>query len=313
MRVVAKIQYKMMLRFPVSVRAGALLAALFCFFPNSAQALWNGHASSNSGFTVLLKISGARRLDCSGAMIGPRLVLTAGHCLLGARGVNARIGNESVEVENWIVNPQWSAGLPVNGWDARINAGNGDRYVDLAVLLLARAPSNGQAISLADSSTGKQSALTTYGYARGSMLEPLYKIDMSDASLMQRLSPRGPFKLYAAGGSAWCQGDSGGPVTRTEGSEEKLVGIVGLGLGAIAHDPASAVAMRWGGASRIPKCGSYAYAQDVRLHADWIAQASSALTNDAPATASTGKSRHAAAEDVLPADEFDEDELSGRM
>jgi secreted trypsin-like serine protease len=284
----------------------ALFAAfLLLLSPNSAQALWNGRTLSSS-FTVLLKIGGQKQLDCSGVMIGQRLVLTAGHCLAGASRVSARIGNETINVENWLVNPSWSAGLPADGWDARISAQNGDRYIDLAVLFLSRPPAHAQAIELTDSGS-PQGALTTYGYARSAMLEPLYKIDASGASLLARLSPRGPFKLYASGGSAWCQGDSGGPVTRYENGSEKLVGIVGLGLGAIEHEPSSALAMRWGGAERIPKCGAYSYVQDVHMHADWIAQASAALIGDVPFTASTAKARHAQADTTFT----DEDLATG--
>ena len=281
----------------------AFLAALpLLFSATSAQALWNGRvlsqARTSSSFTVLLKISGQKQLDCSGVMIGPRLVLTAGHCLSGATRVNARIGADSIGVDTWLVNPSWSAGLPANGWDARISAQNGDRYIDLAVLLLSREPNHAQSIELTGGSS-PQGALTTYGYARGAMLDPLYKIDASSASLLQRLSPRGPFKLYASGGSAWCQGDSGGPVTRVENGSEKLVGIVGLGLGAIEHEPSSALSARWGGAERIPKCGAYSYVQDVHMHAAWIAKASASLSGDVPFTASTKQSHAEAGQNAI--------------
>jgi hypothetical protein len=299
--------FKVMLRRSPPFVAAFLAALTLLFSATAAQALWNGRTLSNAraSFTVLLKISGSKQLDCSGVMIGPRLVLTAGHCLSGASRISARVGSEFIGVENWLVNPSWSAGLPANGWDARISAQNGDHYIDLAVLLLSHAPANAQTIELSENAV-PQGALTTYGYARSAMLEPLYKIDMSAASLLQRLSPRGPFKLYASGGSAWCQGDSGGPVTRTENGSEKLVGIVGLGLGAIEHEASSALAARWGGAERIPKCGTYSYVQDVHMHASWITQASAALTNDMPFTAST-KSRHAQADTTFS----DEDLATG--
>lgn len=248
---------------------------------------------------MLLKISGKKQLDCSGVLIAPRLVLTAGHCLYGARKVTARIGSEEIAAENWLVNPSWSAGLPARDWDSRIDASNGDTYVDLAVLLLQRESKNARPIKLTqEPSLSDGDALTTYGYARGKMLEPLYAIDMSNASFVRRLSAHGPFKFYASGGSAWCQGDSGGPVTRYEDGSEKLVGIVGLGLGAIDHDPSSAIALRWGGAARVPKCGAYAYVQDVRLHSDWIARATASLTDDTPITSSLTASRSTASEDA---------------
>jgi hypothetical protein len=276
---------KVLLRSSVFV-----VAAFLGFSPHPANALWNGHPLSesraSSSFTVLLRISGKKQLDCSGVMIAPRLVLTAGHCLLGASRVSVRIGSETIGAENWLVNPSWSAGLPAEGWDSHIDSSNSDNYVDLALLLLSHAPEHGRPILIADD-MAPQSSLKTYGYARSMMLEPLYKIDVSSASLLQRLSPRGPFKLYASGGSAWCQGDSGGPITRSSADGEKLVGIVGLGLGAIEHEPTSALAMRWGGPERVPKCGAYAYVQDVQLHADWIMQASRALIGDVPFTSST--------------------------
>jgi hypothetical protein len=281
----------------------AVAAFATAFFPAaSAQALWNGHTLGKNSFVVLLKISGKKQLDCSGVMIGRRLVLTAGHCLAGASRVSARIGSESIGVENWLVNPSWNAGLPVNGWDAQISPANGDRYIDLAVLLLSRAPRGGRPLALTENAAPSQS-LTTYGYARSLMLDPLYKIDESDVKFVQRLSPRGPFKLYASGGSAWCQGDSGGPVTRMENGEERLVGIVGLGLGAIAHEPSSALATRWGGANRVPKCGVYSYVQDVRMHAAWIAKASASLAGDVPFTASLGKAQQQADSDDVIAQE----------
>ncbi|MES2905941.1 MAG: trypsin-like serine protease [Pseudomonadota bacterium] len=282
---------KVLRRKQKSFFAGSALPLLsvLCLIGSTqtASALWSGSKSSSSSFTTLIKIGGQKQLDCSGVLIAPRLVLTAGHCMHGARSVSVHIGGENIAVENWLVNPSWSAGLPANGWDARINASNSDNYIDLAVLLLQKAPQNAHAIDLTGSGApAEQSALKTYGYARGRMLEPLYKVDSTSASYVRRLSPTGPFKFFASGGSAWCQGDSGGPVTRYENGSEKLVGIVGLGLGAIAHDPNSAVAMRWGGTDRVPKCGSYSYVQDVHLHAGWIAEASASLTGDVPYTSS---------------------------
>src|SRR6202023_2822905 len=108
---------------------------LLVFSQHSASALWNGRALSAgraaSSFTVLLKISGKKQLECSGVMIAPRLVLTAGHCLADASRVSVRIGSETIGAENWLVNPSWSAGLPSEGWDAHIDASNSDYYVDL--------------------------------------------------------------------------------------------------------------------------------------------------------------------------------------
>ena len=265
-----------------NARLGLATALMIGASTLPSNALWNGRAKpfqSSSSFTVLLKISGDKQLDCSGVLIAPRLVLTAGHCLHGARSVKVmaqtRSGIQMINAEDWSVHPSWNAGLSVNGWDAQINSGNGDRYIDLAVLKLSDEPASAQPIALG--SVDGASALKTYGYARSALLEPLHSIDSSAANYVQRLSPRGPLKVYASGGSAWCQGDSGGPVTARGEGREKLIGIVGLGLGAIDYDETSALSMRWGGKQRVPKCGAYAYVQDVALHADWIARTSMAL------------------------------------
>ncbi len=274
-----------------SVRFGLVTAFVMGASTLPSNALWNGHAKpfqSSSSFTVLLKISGEKQLDCSGVLIAPRLVLTAGHCLHGARSVKVmaqtRSGIQMINADDWSVHPSWNAGLSVNGWDAQINSGNGDRYIDLAVLRLEAEPASAQPIDLG--SVEGAGSLKTYGYARTALLEPLHSIDSSSADYVQRLSPRGPLKVYASGGSAWCQGDSGGPVTSRGNGSEKLIGIVGLGLGAIDYDETSALSMRWGGKQRVPKCGSYAYVQDVALHADWILRTSASLQRSEDLTAS---------------------------
>lgn len=276
--------------FRLALIWGPFLAAALS--PVPAKALWNGNqnAARQASFTALLAIKGDKQLDCTGVLIAPRLVLTAGHCLHNARAVSVTFPkgarSETISAEDWIVHPSWNAGLPVNGWDARINAGNGDNYIDLAVLRLRDAPAGARPIDFAMAGASAHDSLRTYGYARSALLEPLHRIDASSATYLHRLSSNGPLKVYASGGAAWCQGDSGGPVTNNEGGRETLVGIVGLGLGAIDYDPASALSMRWGGTGRVPKCGAYAYVQDISLHSSWISQAGARLSDEEAITAS---------------------------
>lgn len=192
---------------------------------------------------------------CSGALINPQVIITAGHCT-ESEYVGVKIGTRNWllddiygrdyyarQISKVIVHPDFKKNLD------RIYA---DMLGDVALMVLSSPlPLNFTTIKLADSSTKIPNTLTTVGYGTtsegGGVMSPVLRavnltlVDRKKCNtLLNRVNP-GAYKLtdsvvcagWLPGGKDTCQGDSGGPllIKGKTPADDVLVGTVSFGEG----------------------------------------------------------------------------------
>ena len=179
---------------------------------------------------------------CSGTLIAPDLVLTAGHCIdakpnkviIGSVDI-AKPGGEMIDIKSAIAYPDWQ-----------------HRY-DIGLLELAK-PSKAKPRAVAQSCTAKDDLATNKkvrvvgfgltsktGKGSNSLLENA-ELPIDDPTCAKdpacRPKPVNPGGEFTAGGHGVdsCFGDSGGPLLAPTKHGEVLLGVVSRGLGTMA-DP----------------------------------------------------------------------------
>ena len=198
--------------------------------------------------------------SCSGVLIAPRAVLTAGHCVRTPRDRvrrvrSVRIGNPNAEtqrvrVASVVVHPNYAAARPESGHDIAV------------ILLRDAAHASPVSIMTAAEEEGiRRIRVMGFGITRARAR----RTRLREASL-HLLSPfqcfSGPVERMAetrmCGASpeaGVCPGDSGGPVFAQVGGVQKLIGIISLGIDNAARCTESAMVMTRASAFR-----------------DWVAQ-----------------------------------------
>lgn len=202
---------------------------------------------------------------CSGAVIGPDLVLTAAHCVLQRAtywvvGVDRGFRQRAIRAIAATMHPDFVAGTTPETQPG----------IDLAILKLAepfgpdfapldpqRAGSvqEGDAVYLAGFGVVAEGRRGTARTLRQTRLVALGDLQVTNRVLVVADSRR----LAKTAGAGACLGDSGGPVFRGGAGAYQLLGIVSWSSGAMAQDARARTA-----------CGGLTAVTPVALHTDWI-------------------------------------------
>jgi hypothetical protein len=194
---------------------------------------------------MVLARDGARERVCSGVPLGPRLVLTAAHCLADARNVlvAVRVGGRTAPVAVAAVERH-------PGYDA--DATRLRRVsVDLGLVETA-APLEGFKFSEIGEppAQGATVTLAGFGVTREGGPPSDGRLRLADLAVVAPLSKVTLWTSDPAGtGLGGCHGDSGGPLFDADGRVAALVawtnGTGGHGCGAITQGPLLAPARGW--------------------------------------------------------------------
>ncbi len=237
-----------------------VFAALALAAATPARAVVGGteEAGPLAGATVM--VLSARGGVCTGIVLAPGAVLTAGHCAAG--GAELRLHWREAGGVEPVLKPV--AAVAVHpGYDAGAVAGR-RRSIDLALLRPAEPlPARFAAATLspAPAATGTRLTLAGYGAARPG--DPRSTGTFRSAALPV-VEPYGPSRilvwLQGSGTAGACQGDSGGPVADAGGVVLAVTswatgpkGCGGISQGVLVgpqRDFIDATLLRWGASAR---------------------------------------------------------------
>jgi hypothetical protein len=202
---------------------------------------------------------------CSGIIVSPRLVLTAGHCFCWRRSVSTPEGSVEQRIESSscveaavmelffyeydpTLPPGDIAGLSIKRYnghvrphpqlEVRLDAKGGvlSSHADLALIALeAPVPVGFRPVPLAKTGARPQETLVRVGFAYSEDLGMLDDLRLVHTSkLIAALDPQGERFQFERHTSPFSRGDSGGPCLRPSRQGPMLVGISTTGLG---HEP----------------------------------------------------------------------------
>ena len=219
-----------------SITINLLLAAVAMIIAPQAQAIENGVDATGSVYVVpiLIEFANNEFFKCSGALIAPSIVATAGHCILNETGaISEKIyvgdpgsSSEAINSSQLVT----SIAIP-SGYQG---GANGDVAVNDIVFLALSEPkkfdSRIRLASEAEVATLKDNhaQLRLYGYGNANdggkkVIFPSYTEGSFSTSPILNQPDSGVVEPLIAN---TCKGDSGGPVVRVTGAEVLVIGII---------------------------------------------------------------------------------------
>jgi secreted trypsin-like serine protease len=245
-----------------------LSLTVFAALTGAAQAVLLGSASRDpNGLrrSVVFVESSTGEL-CSGAVIGPDLVLTAAHCVIERTayrvvGVSRSFKPRRLNVVAMALHPTFIAGTT-----PRTQPG-----VDLALLKLARPlgrdfaplePIRSDLIAVGDGVTIAGFGVLSERLRRSARtLRQANLVSLGPVEVANRVQiVADGDRLAETAGAGACRGDSGGPILAATTAGYRLYGIVSWSSGALHSNPPSA-------------CGGLTAVTPVADHYSWITEA----------------------------------------
>lgn len=215
-------------RGPAATLALAGLAVLSAV---PAGAIVGGAETPAGGAVMVLSSNGG---VCTGLVLAPDTVLTAGHCAAGPVELRAHFRDEAgqpvlVEVAARAVHPGYDAG----------GAAGRRRSIDLALLRTAvPLPPRFAAAALSAAMPRAGESLTLSGYGAARAGDPR-STGTHRSVAMRVIEPYGPSRilvwLKADARAGGCQGDSGGPIAGPDGAVLALAAWIGGACGGLTQ------------------------------------------------------------------------------
>ena len=215
-----------------------LLSLSLSLSVSSAHAITGGTAINNGTSNVVSVIS--KDSVCSGALLSPRVVVTAGHCVVnrdtGLLLKDLYVSSPGVAVPadyNFNVDDSWATVQEIRITSNFENISRRVEPDDIAFLALSKSlelpfPVFIASPGLTEDLIAKRSTVRIFGYGATSNAGSGFGgvAHRAEVTLFQRLTNR-PTEVWLTSDSAsLCRGDSGGPVVTSNVSGTYVVGIV---------------------------------------------------------------------------------------
>ena len=210
--------------------AAAALAAALSLAGGPARAILGGAETAPGGAVMVLSSKGG---VCTGVVLAPDTVLTAGHCVADAPQHRVHFRDDAgapvlVEVTARAVHPGYDAGAA----KAR------RRSIDLALLRTATPlPPRFAPVTLSAAPPRAGEDLTLGGYGASRPGDPRSTGTYRSLTLPV-IEPYGPSRILVwlkGGAGGACQGDSGGPISGSDGAVRALAAWVGGACGGLTQ------------------------------------------------------------------------------
>ncbi|CAA2156124.1 hypothetical protein MBRA_01739 [Methylobacterium brachiatum] len=207
-----------------------VLAAALSLAGRPAGAIVGGAEAPAGGAVMVLSSNGG---VCTGLVLAPDTVLTAGHCVAAGREHRVHFRDDAgapvlIEVSGRAIHPGYDAGA----------ASGRRKSIDLALLRTATPlPPRFAPVTLSAALPRAGERLTLAGYGAARAGDPRSTGTYRSVGLPV-IEPYGPSRILvwlkgdAAGG---CQGDSGGPITGPDGAVLALAAWIGGTCGGLTQ------------------------------------------------------------------------------